>query len=116
MENKLSYSLDEREGLRILHLSGSISNVTRAEFGKLVDVLTQKSSIIIDMSKVLVVTSSGLSTLVDVCVNARVRGRRVLVMGVKPDLIAMIEQLDMYEYFIFVESVEEGERKIKYYT
>jgi anti-anti-sigma factor len=116
LENKLSYSLEDRGIARVLYLTGTVSSVTREEFGRLVDALTQRFNIIINMERVSMVTSSGLGTLVDVCVNARIRGRRVLILGAKPDLVTMVEQLDMYEYFIFIDNVDEGLRKIQYYT
>jgi len=37
-------------------------------------------------------------------------------MGANPSMIRTIEQLDMYDHFIFVDSVEEGLLKSRYYT
>jgi len=37
-------------------------------------------------------------------------------MNVHDDIVKMIETLDLYDYFIFVESIEEGRRKLSYYV
>lgn len=116
MEQRFKYTLEDYEGLRILRLSGSVSNVNRGRLAILLDDFTQRTNVILDMSKVSMVTSSGLSTLVDACGAARTRGRRILLMNTSPDLVKMIERLDLYDFFIFVESIEEGQMKLKYYV
>jgi len=116
VEPRIKYTIEDYDGLRILRISGGISNVTRKRLAILLDDFTQRSSVILDMSKVSMVTSSGLSTLVDACGTARSRGRRILLMNTNPDLVRMIERLDLYDHFIFVESVEEGQMKLKYYV
>lgn len=112
----LNYTLEDRENIRIVHISGTVSSLNSRELGLLVDDITQKSNIIIDMAKAGVVTSSGINALMEVSVSAKNRGKRVLLLNMRPELVKTIEQLDLYEYFIFIQSFEEGKMKLRFYT
>ncbi|HDP80357.1 MAG TPA: STAS domain-containing protein [Spirochaetes bacterium] len=112
----LKYNLEEIEGSKVLHIHGSISSLTRPQLERVVEEITQKSNIILNLSRVPSVTSSGLNVLADLGSSAKKKGKRVLIMGMKPEFIKIIEQMDMYELFIFVETVEEGLLKIRHYT
>ena len=120
MENKtaslLNYTLEDRQGIKILRVTGAINAGTRAEMERLVNALTQRFNLIMDMGGVTTVSSSGLKSLMGLCGNARNRGKRVLLMRAGIDLVAMIERMEMQEFFIFIENVEEGRRKLRYYT
>lgn len=116
MEKLLTYSIEDHEGVKVVNLSGSLSSQSRKEFELLVRGLTQRGSVIINMENMHAVTSSGLNALIDVSADARKRNKRVVLLGTKENLVRTIETLDFYEYFIFVESVEEGLTKIRYYT
>ncbi len=112
----LKYTMEEIEGARVVHIHGSISSLTRGRLKRLVEELTIKNNVILNVSRVPSVTSSGLNVLAELSTNAKKKGKRVLIMGMKPEFIKIIEQLDLYELFIFVESVEEGQIKLKHYT
>lgn len=112
----LNYTLEDRENIRIVHISGTVSSLNSRELGLLVDDIAQKSNIIIDMAKAGVVTSSGINALMEVSVSAKNRGKRVLLLNMRPELVKTIEQLDLYEYFIFIQSFEEGKMKLRFYT
>ena len=111
----LNYTLEDRENIRIVHISGTVSSLNSRELGLLVDDIAQKSNII-DMAKAGVVTSSGINALMEVSVSAKNRGKRVLLLNMRPELVKTIEQLDLYEYFIFIQSFEEGKMKLRFYT
>jgi anti-anti-sigma factor len=120
LENKtaslLNYTLEDREGIKILRVTGAINAGTRAEMERLVNALTQRFNLVMDMGGVTTVSSSGLKSLMGLCGNARNRGKRVLLMRAGIELVAMIERMEMQEFFIFIENVEEGRRKLRYYT
>lgn len=116
MEDGLFYSVEDHEGIKIVHLSGNISNTTKGDFELFIKDLTQRNNVILTMKDVHIVTTSGLNTLVDVCVDARSKNKRILLLQSNRDLIRMIEILNLYEYFIFVDSFEEGKIKLKLYT
>lgn len=116
MKKEFQYTMSDVEGIKVLNVLSSISSLNIKEFGNLLEDLTQKSNVIINMEKVMVITTAGLNTLVEACLNARKRGKRIVLMGVRSEFIKLIEQVEMFEYFIFVDSINEGQLKIKYYT
>jgi anti-anti-sigma factor len=111
----LNYSIDDQEGIKIVRLSGNISNVNRHEFQALINDLSKKDNVIININKVNLFTSSGLDALRDVSLDARIGGKRVLLLGANENLIKMVEILDLYDDFIFIESIEEGLMKLRHY-
>ena len=116
MGSGLEYSLEDRDAARVVHLTGSVTGVNRAAFESLIEEITMKGNCIINLSAVSMLSTSGITALGDVSLNARKKGKRVVLMGMNPAIIRTLEQLDMYDYFIFVDSVEEGLLKIRYYT
>ena len=61
-------------------------------------------------------TSSAFNSLMNVSVDAKNRNNRVLLLKPSESLRRMIEILKSYEYFIVVDSVEEGQMKVRYFT
>ncbi|TAL38716.1 MAG: STAS domain-containing protein [Spirochaetes bacterium] len=112
----LNFSIEDRENVKIVHLSGPISSLTRADFEILVEDLLLKANVILNLARVNLITVSGLTSMVDVSVSARKKGKRVLVLGMKPELMKTADTLDIYDHFIFIETIEEGQLKLKYYT
>ncbi len=106
----------DHEGIKVVNLNGNISNASRDELEMVISDLIQKSNVILNMRDVQLITSSGLDSLVTLCIEARQKNKRILVMGLRDHLQKMIDVLDLYEYFIFVESIEEGQMKLRYYT
>lgn len=113
---EFNFSVEEKEGVKVINLDGNLSIMNAESLEKLVDQHTQKSSVILNMSEVELVTSSGFNSLVNVCVDARTRNNRVLLMRAGDQFKKMVDILKSYEYFIMVDTVEEGQRKVKYYT
>ncbi|HEY1405166.1 MAG TPA: STAS domain-containing protein, partial [Spirochaetota bacterium] len=81
-----------------------------------VDLHTQKASVIINMSDVRLVTSSGMNSLINVSDDAKSRNNRVLLMKPSDEFRRMIDILKTYDHFIVVDSFEEGQMKVRYYT
>lgn len=116
MGSSLQYSIEEREAVRAVHMTGSLTGANRSVFEALVEDITSKGNCIVNLSSVSMVSTSGIAALGEVSLNARKKGKRVMLMGANPSMIRTIEQLDMYDDFIFVDSVEEGLLKSRYYT
>ncbi|HSV97037.1 MAG TPA: STAS domain-containing protein [Spirochaetota bacterium] len=116
MGPRLEYSIEERDAARVVHLTGSVTGTNRAAFEALIDDITTKGNCVINLSAVSMLSTSGITALGDVSLSARKKGKRVVLMGMHPSIIRTMEQLDMYDYFIFVDSVEEGLLKIRHYT
>jgi anti-anti-sigma factor len=115
LQRELNYSITDYEGIKVVNLTGNISRLNRKEFSVLVNRLTQFYNVIINMGNIGIVTTSGMDVLIDVCVEARKKKKRVMLLGVKDELKKMIETFDVFDYFILVESIEEGQMKMRYY-
>jgi anti-anti-sigma factor len=116
MANYLNYTIEDREGVKLVNLSGNISTLTKDDFTDVVNKLTVKNNVIINLRDVDLITSSGMNALVEISTEARKSSKRVLVMGMKESMVRLIDSLDLYEFFIFVESIEEGLMKLRYFT
>ncbi|HNX60780.1 MAG TPA: STAS domain-containing protein [Spirochaetota bacterium] len=113
---ELNYSIEDKEGLKVINLDGNLSVSNAESLEKLIDLHTQKSSVIINMSDVRLVTSSGMNSLINVSMDARSRNNRVLLMKPNSEFRRMIDILKTYDNFIVVDSFEEGQMKVKYFT
>lgn len=116
MAENLSYSIEEREGTKILNLRGGIHILSKEDLAELVNKISQKNNVILNLREVELLTSSGINTLVELSNEARKNARRVVILGLKEEFIKIIDGLDLYEYFIFVDSIEEGLMKLKFFT
>ena len=115
MATYLNYTIEDHEGVKVVNIGGNLSNSTYDELVRIVASLTQKCNVILNMKEVQVITTSGINALVQASMDARKKNKRVILLGVKGPFVKMIDTLDLYEFFIFVDSVEEGQMKIEYY-
>ncbi|HQO02454.1 MAG TPA: STAS domain-containing protein [Spirochaetota bacterium] len=115
MATYLNYTIEDHEGVKVVNIGGNLSNSTYDELVRIVASLTQKSNVILNMKEVQVITTSGINALVQASMDARKKNKRVILLGVKGPFVKMIDTLDLYEFFIFVDSVEEGQMKLEYY-
>ena len=115
MASYLTYSIEDREGVKLVNLTGNISSITRDELVDTVNKITAKNNAIVNLRDVDLITSSGLNALVEISTEARKNARRVLILGLRESTVKLIDRLDLYEYFIFVESIEEGLMKLRYF-
>jgi len=114
--SRVNYSLREFDGINVLDLSGDLTIHTSDAFISVVHNLTERGSLIINMSNIDFVTSSGLNALIDVSYYARERGHRIVIMDLKPDVMELVDYADFFSHLIFAETPEEGKTKIDHYT
>lgn len=112
MNSDISYSISDYEGIKIVKLSGNISNSSKPEFENLINGLAQKYNIILNMNEISVITSGGLTSLINVSSEARRRKKRVMIMGIRESLFKMLEVMGVLPYFTIIENIEEGLAKI----
>ena len=112
MKDEINYSISDYEGLKVIKLEGNISNSTRIDFEKLINDITQKSNVILNMNDVGVITSGGFHSLAGISAEARKRNKRVMIMGLREGLANMMETMGVIHYFTFVGSVEEALSRI----
>jgi anti-anti-sigma factor len=116
MAHDLNYSVEDRAGVKVIHLSGNLSNVTAEEFEKLLAIHTHKSSVILNMERVELITSSGINSIVNACIEARNMENRILLLKPNKAFRNMINVLKAYDFIVIVDSIEEGLVKISYYV
>jgi anti-anti-sigma regulatory factor len=112
----LNYSVDTHEGTRVLELAGILCSGSVRDFERIVDKITDKENLIVNLEKVRMVTAPGLFSLIDVSMNAKEKNRRVIIMKAGDDVNILSEILDNYSLFISVGSFEEGLLKLEYFV
>ena len=112
----MNYTVEDKDGVKIINLDGNLSVSNAESFERLIDLHSQKNSVILNLSDVRMITSSGFNSLLNVSVDAKTRNNRVLLLKPSDEFKKMIDTLKSYEYFIMVDSVEEGQMKIRYFT
>jgi anti-anti-sigma factor len=112
LSSELTYSISELESIKIVKFAGNISNSSKLEFERVVDTLTQKNNVILDMRGISVITSGGVSSLINVSSNARKRKKRVMIMGIREGLIKILEVMDVFPNITFIDNLEEGIAKV----
>jgi anti-anti-sigma factor len=108
LNSDISFSISEYEGIKIVKLSGNISNSSKLEFERLINGLIQKYNVILNMNEISVITSGGLTSLISVSSEARKRKKRVMIMGVRDGLVKMLEVMGVLPYFTIINNIEEG--------
>lgn len=108
MNSEINYTITEYDGIKIIKLIGNISNTTKVEFERIVNSISQKNDVILNMNEISIITSGGLGSLVKVSAEARKRKRRVMIMGLREGLVKMLEVMGALQHIIFIENIEEG--------
>lgn len=116
MTDELNYSIEDHDGIKIINLEGNLSISNAETFEHLVDSYVDKSNVILNMQRVNIITSSGMHSLMNVSLDARGSDHRVMIMKPGKDFLYMLELMKNYEFFIIIDSIEEGRVKAKYYT
>lgn len=111
----LNYSVDTYDGTRVLQLAGILCAGSAMDFERIVNKITDKENLIVNLEKVKMVTAPGLYSLIDVSMVAKEKNKRVIIMKPGKDVDFLSEILDNYSYFISVGSYEEGKLKIEYF-
>ncbi len=115
MAAEINYSIEEREGAKIVNLAGVLCLATEKEFISLVESLVATNNVIINISGVSMVTSSGVRALMELSHFARQKKRRVMILGASDNLQRLINATESYD-LLLINSVEEGIRKLEYYV
>jgi anti-anti-sigma factor len=116
MADTLNFSLREIESVKIVDLRGNLTVNTNRLFENLIDKISEKESLIINMQNVSMVTSAGMESLVEVSQRAKKMEHRIVLLWAGTDVKKVSESLNIYHLLIFAESPEEGVTKIRYYT
>lgn len=115
-QRMLKYSVETHEGTRVLDLAGILCAGSVMDFERIVNKITDKENLIVNLEKVRMVTAPGLYSLIDVSMTAKEKNKRVIIMKAGEDVDFLSEILDNYSLFISVNSIEEGLLKIEYYV
>jgi anti-anti-sigma factor len=112
----LNYSINEIEGAKVLVVSGGLTAGSAENFKSIVRQVTERESLIINFENVTLVSSAGMSALVEVSFFAKEHDKRVIILWPEKELLKMAETMGVYNYLIFAQSVDEAKMKIKFFT
>ncbi len=113
MSNDISYSIIDHEGIKVIKLVGNVSSSNKNEMEDLINKISQKNNIIVNLQEVNLITSAGLNSLLNVTMNARKGKWKVMLMGVRESLRKMMVEMDIRHNFIIIDSIEEGVAKTR---
>lgn len=116
MKETTSYTIREYEGIRIVELLGNLTVNTRGAFENLISRVVEKTSLIVNLENVHLISSSGIESLVDLSFQARNGGNRLILLWAPDDFIRATETLDVYGFMVFADSLEQAVAKIRHYT
>lgn len=89
----MSAKIENRDGLTVCHIEGEIdinsSPMLKKSFDKII--AGKASKLVINLSKVSYVDSSGLATLVEMLKNMRAYGGRMRLAGMSPKIKSLFE-------------------------
>jgi anti-anti-sigma factor len=100
------------EGVRVVRLSGSL---TLGSCFQVQDLLREapEQSLIVDMSEVRFVDSSGLGCLVNGYIAHHMAGGRVVLAGLNKRTRETLEETRVQQFFTIFETVEEAEKELQ---
>ena len=116
MSDILNFFIRDYQGTKIIELNGNLDVNTVNTFVPLVEQTAQKESVMVNLENVGIVSSAGLNALIDISFFAKEHSRRVILLWPSDDLMEMAETMDVYNFLIFAQSLEEGRTKIKYFV
>jgi anti-sigma B factor antagonist len=106
----MAVKTETRGELTICYIDGEIDIVRSPEMKKIFDKLTGKktSKIVIELSKVTYVDSSGLATLVGILKNMRSYGGKMRLAAMSPKIKSLFEITKLDKLFEIMASEEEA--------
>ena len=116
MAQLLRYSVDLHNFIKVINVVGDINVMTCTKLVNIVNLLTMQESIILNLESVQLITAAGLEALVEISINAKDAGKRVVLFQASNEFKNLAESLDYFKFFIFADSLEEAATKIKVFT
>ncbi|MDA3901235.1 MAG: STAS domain-containing protein [Spirochaetes bacterium] len=113
---EFSYIVEDYEYFKLVNLSGNLSVITAEEFERAVDAITRTDSVIVDCANLDLFTSAGVDSFINVSLNAKDNGHRVMFLQLSQEYYHLIKTLNILDYLIVIETLDEGRVKIQYYT
>ena len=106
----MAIRVDNKSGLVVCHVTGEIDINTSPEIKKALDKLLAKKSpkIVINLSKVNYVDSSGLATLVEILKNMRSYGGRVRLTNLSSKVKSLFEITKLDKLFEIIAEEDEA--------
>lgn len=106
----MAFKIENKNGLTVCHVDGEIdintSPAIKKSFDKLVGSKTGR--IVVNLSKVTYVDSSGLATLVEILKNMRSYGGKLRLSNMSPKVKSLFEITKLEKLFDIVASEEEA--------
>lgn len=105
----MSCEAEDRQGATVVSLSGEIDLQTSPDVRKfLLKYLSQGKNLVVDMSAVGYIDSSGVASLVEAYQTARKKGNRFALAQVGPAALRVLQLARLDRVFTIFPSVEEA--------
>ncbi len=106
----MAVKTEQKSGLMVCHIDGEIDINTAPDIKKAFDRLLSKKEpkIVINLTKVTYVDSSGLATLVEILKNMRAYGGRMRLTNLSPKIKSLFEITKLERLFDIIAEEEEA--------
>ncbi len=112
----LNYSIKDFDGVKILEVTGVLNSKATEMFRQMVTRVVERESIMINLENISLITSAGMNILIELSFYAKDQGKRIIYLWPTEEIQEMVETLEVYNYLIFADSLEEGQVKITTFT
>lgn len=116
MPSSLNLSVRKYREEAVLDAVGVVATDTTPYLQRVVSQIIVKKSLILNVEKVTLCTSSGVRTLFDLSQAAKLHGNRLILLWPTEELISLSEDIGYYGYFTFAGSLDEAVMKIELFT
>ncbi|MFQ5489493.1 MAG: STAS domain-containing protein [Phycisphaerae bacterium] len=108
----MDMQLDTEAAFPVVRLCGGIGLEDKTRFlERMHDLLAQRHpKVVIDLSEVDSIDSSGLSSLIEVVTRARLKEGRVILIGPNPFVRSVMEVTQLHRWFEICEDLEQASR------
>lgn len=96
-------------------LVGSLTAATETVFRSIILPVIDKESFILNMESVTMVSTAGLSSLVDLSIASKQNGKRIVILWPDKDLLQLAETMGVYHYLVFAKNIDEAKLKIRFF-
>ncbi|MGD9781271.1 MAG: STAS domain-containing protein [Kiritimatiellia bacterium] len=106
----LNFDVEDREGIRLIHVSGPLDSATYDQFKRYVDPMINgaRVRIVLDCQNLTYVNSRGLTLLMHYQKNAKVAFSFFGVAALRPRIVKGIELLGLGKLMTFYPTLEEA--------
>jgi anti-sigma B factor antagonist len=110
----MNISNDLKGDVTVVSIEGSIDSKTVSDAqSKIIELVTGKTKVILDMTKVEFLSSAGLRMLLTLYRQVKSQNGNIILVGVSEEIKDVMENTGFSSYFVFTENIDSGIQELK---